>query len=89
MPHGVVYQYGCQLSPHSEKSLVLFLEIKLNFLTTSREHERRIYMPVLYSGPYHAKKRSLAALQFLFSGNCRGFHLYHYTGRAGRGGATS
>ena len=42
--------------------------VYIHLMFTSREHEWRIYTPVLYSGPYHTKKRSLAALQFLFSG---------------------
>ena len=48
MSHGVVYQYGCQLSPHSEKSLVLFLEIKLNFLATDDESTCHLTLATCY-----------------------------------------
>jgi len=34
----------------------------IRLIFTSRERERRIYKPALWSGLYRAKKRSLAAL---------------------------
>ena len=37
--------------------------VYIRLIFTSRERERRIYTPAIYSGPYRANRRSLAAVQ--------------------------
>ena len=62
---------------------------------TSCERERRIYTPVLHSGPYRAKNQSQAApgdkipSYLVVIVEATHFHLHHYPSKAGRGGTTS
>ena len=37
--------------------------VYIRLIFTSRERERRIYTPAIYSGPYRANRRSLAAVR--------------------------
>ena len=37
--------------------------VYIRLIFTSRERERRIYTPAIYSGPHHANRQSLAAVR--------------------------
>ena len=37
--------------------------VYIRLIFTSRERERRIYTPAIYSGPYRVNRRSLAAVR--------------------------
>ena len=66
-------------------------DVYMRLIFTSCERKQRIYMPVLHSGPYHAKKRSQAAPgppYLVVIVEAMPFHLHHYPSKAGRGSTT-
>ena len=60
---GLHEEFSNQLTPRLELVPLNATGVYIRLIFTSRERERRIYTPAIYSGPYRANRRSLAAVR--------------------------